>query len=262
MAAAFTAISAFAATKPVVLGTVVDETSHPIRKALVRLRSEDGQTIGAVGLDGRFSIPLNSEPASVIAEITAPGFEPRRRTLVFVNGVADAGAVEMKHSRRLATHSLTLTKSASGRQHYFDVFVENDSDQALDVVSTRLQGSRKKATNCLDATPALQFTIRDKVQTGQVDVTVHDIAAQASDTVAATGMVLSLPCGQQQIDLTLPYSFQMKAHERNKLRIVIPSLLQVFDRRAPFSVMWQDFEAVTLTLRTGDGLDVAIQWPD
>jgi hypothetical protein len=262
IAAAFTAVAVFAATNSVVVGSVVDETSHPIRNALVRLRSEDGQTIGAVGLDGRFRIPLNSQPASVIAEITAPGFEVRRRTLVFVDGIADAGTVAMKPSRRLTTHALTVTKSASGQQHYFDVFVENDSDQALAVLYTRLQASRKKATNCLDATPALQFTIEDKVQAGQVDVTVRDAAGHANDAVAATGTIRNLPCEQQQVDLVVPYSFQVEAHEHGKLRIAVPSRLRVFDRRASVPVTWKDFEAVTLTLRTGDGVDVAIHWPD
>jgi hypothetical protein len=261
-ATALAAVAAFAAMKPVVVGIVVDENSQPVRTAHVRLRSDDGQTIGAVGLDGRFAIPLRSEPPSVIAEITAPGFESRRRTLVLVDGVADAGTVVMKHAQHLTLHSLTVTTSGTGRQHYFDVFVENDSDQALDLVSTSLRASRRRATNCLDATPALQFTVQDDVQAGHVNVTVHDAAAQATDAVAATGTVRSLPCEQQQIDITLPYSFQMKAHERNKVRIAIPSTLRVVDRRAAFPVAWEDFATVTLSFRTGDGIDAAIHWPE
>jgi hypothetical protein len=244
----------------VVQGTVVDEESRPVPNALVRIRSAGGQTIGAPSLDGAFRIVIEGEPESVMTEITAPNYETRRRILVLVSGVANAGVVVMKHLRQLNTYSLTITKASHGR-YYFDWFVENESDHVVDVVSTRMHAVRKKSTNCLDATPALRFTIGDTVQAGEVDVTVTDVAIDSSDTVAATGTALSLPCGQQHIDITVPYSFQIKGHERNKVRFVIPAKLRVSERGAPFPVIWNDFEAVTISLRTGDGHDNVIQWP-
>jgi hypothetical protein len=253
-AVAVTASAAGKATR--VVGKVVDGTGAPVRTAQLRIRGSRSSAMVVVALNGTFESVLESEEKSVTVDITAPGFEKRNRTLVVTDGTADAGTVSMVPSKGLSLSGFTVSRSGDGSRNHLDVFVQNDSSRPMAVLSVRVRGMRRNDTECLDATPGLQFSITDQLWDGKVAAAIK--AAEATDSVAATGEFHQLGCGQQRIDMTMPYSFSLDPGERTKVRIAIPSALRASRRETPVAVRLEKFVVVTMTLHASEGNDVTV----
>lgn len=208
--------------------------------------------------DGTFSIDIDGDEASVAIEVIAAGLRSRRRTLVFRDGVADAGPITMTRLRNISVHSLAILKSAGAIGNHVDAIVQNDSDHAVDIASISLEGSKRAKTDCLDAMPGLSFTFADTLVAGRADVAVTERAKGPADAVMATGVVRVLACEQQQLHLAIAYPFQLLPGERTKLRLTVPVHMKVESQANPVLVDLETYESLLITFRTSDGVSTSV----
>jgi hypothetical protein len=215
-------------TTPVreVIGRVADAQGNAVASATVRIRFDSTFRIVSAGADGRFRTTIETSSPAVEASISARGFEPRRRTLVFSRNVADAGTIVLTAERGLTLETLTLIVSPDGSTQSLDVFVGNTARASVDVVTLRLHARLLRRTSCLDATPAVEFVVTEKAWAGAVAATVNVAERKNADATAARGVFARLGCGQRELKLAIPYSMNVAPGEREKVRVTIPRTLR------------------------------------
>jgi hypothetical protein len=205
-----------------------------------------------VRLDGSFALTVDVADGELVrCEATAPGFRPEARNLVVQNDLAEC-RVTLRPVPTLAVFSTTLLTSVDERSSWIDVLLHNDADHPIIAVATQVKGTRRKFTDCLDASPALVVRIQDVDQ-----ATITQVDKAHTDAVRIVGHVNLLPCDQISIDFELPYSFAVAPNETAKIRWQIPRRMRAAGRGEPLIVELDKWESLVMTFRLASG-DVVV----
>lgn len=204
-------------------------------------------------VNGSFHTVLAADEETLSTTFFAKGYFTRNRTLVVHNGVADAGTIRLQQT--ISADTLTITNAADEKASYLDVFVKNESDVSVTITSVSLQAAVRLHTDCLDGRPALQFAIGQSLRAGKINTDVSDQMPLPPDAIMARGQFLELPCKQRRLDIEIPYSFKLESKEHRKIRIVVPSVLQLRDPDKLVQVPLGEYASVAVVFRTSDGGD-------
>lgn len=239
----------------VVTGRVVGADGFAVPSAVVKLLSPArSPRFFPVQSSGSFRIVLDTDEPSVMIEIAAPGFERRRRTLVFERGVADVGSVTMSAAPALRAYSLTVARATNHGHNEIDVLLENPLQTNVEISAIRIEAIRKKNTDCLDgAKPALSFAFGDTVSAGRIAYTASDATAKVIQAVETRGSLRTFPCAQVQLDLEIAMPFVMRAGEVQKLRFVVPARMKVTGKPGRQEVDLPEYATVAVTVHSTTG---------
>lgn len=262
------AAPAAAPREVVITGIILSSTGEVILGAQVAVLAGDTRLTPIpqpVSLLGKFEVRLSDFSGShVSCEFSAAGFITHRRTVVVNGANANAGTVQLARLKGLSLGSPSLTSTGGGKMHIMDVFVHNQSAMEVEIKRLELVGTARKRTKCIDYSPAISFTIsdrmairRDSQDGGQASVLVEVPPSNWKEQVDARGSLEKLPCDQLRLQLSLNVALQIRSGAREKLRVAIPSVFKPGDQAAQAPpVNLQTWEQLLLRLKLSDGSSV------
>lgn len=183
-------------------------------------------------LDGRLDLRVELQGAAVLCEFHATGYQPERRNVPVLGGIANAGLVVMQPLAGLVLGELIIYQPPNRKEQLVDLQVRNsDLDQKVEIVRVKLAGTRRRSTKCVaSAVPAINFqfpsiAVKSRESTEFIPMNVAISGQPVLQRLSANGCFELLPCEQVRLQLAFEFPFTLAPGEQQKLRLSLPNVL-------------------------------------
>jgi len=241
-----------------VQGIVEAEDGHPVLDATITLlegprRLTEPEPI----INGRIDLHFAETVPAVRIKIEAAGYTPRNIQMVPQNGKVLLDKVILVPVPGVSINYVHHALEVEGDINRITFLARNAASDRLIITSVKLQGTKKKITDCYDlVTPEIIFVLDENVEIEakderQLPMTVESSKPLKVSTRSAAASVRLAPCDQATIDVTFPVMIGLDKSEEAYMAI-----------RVPVVVSGHATKRKTVDLGSWDKLVVEIDWEE